>query len=95
MLLSITLGVPFHEIRNWSSAEIALYRAYWNISPWGEFRADLRNAMSMQLVAEVNRDRKRKPDPYRVQDFMPFHKEPELDTDQLRDKMRRAFKLMK
>ena len=87
LLLSVSLGIPFHEIRNWSSAEILLYQCYYRIAPWGEERADLRNAMSMSMTANMHRDSTRNPKPFEYSDFMPFaeRKEDVLDTQTMKE----------
>jgi len=65
------MGVPFHEVRQWSAAEISLYMAYYHIAPWGDDREDLRNAMNMQLLAAVHGNERT------IDDFMPFKDKPE------------------
>lgn len=77
LLLSVTMGIPFHEVRQWSAAEILLYQCYYRIAPFGDERADLRNAMQMSQTANMYRDTKTKPDPFEVTDFMPFAERPE------------------
>jgi len=49
--------------------------AFYRIDPWGEWRADVRSALLASLVANANRDPKRKATPYRLEDFMLFEKE--------------------
>lgn len=43
---------------------------YYVIEPWGQRRADVRSAIIAQILAETNRDRKRRPYPYRLDEFM-------------------------
>jgi uncharacterized protein DUF4035 len=45
--------------------------SYAEIEPFGEERADLRMAILAELIAETNRDPKKKSTPYEVSDFMP------------------------
>jgi len=45
--------------------------AYFSIEPFGEERADLRMATIACLIANANRDEKKRREPYTVQDFMP------------------------
>lgn len=52
-----------HHLGEW----LALYR----IDPWGEWRDDLRSGIVASVVANVNRDSKRKPEPFTAQDFVP------------------------
>jgi hypothetical protein len=50
--------------------------AYAGIEPFGEEAADLRAGIIASVIANVNRDRKRKPDPFTPLDFMPFAERP-------------------
>lgn len=77
-----------------SSAELTAWYAFYQLDPWGEQRADLRNAMSMRQVAAINRDPKRQPQPPKVEDFMPYLRKPEpepLTPEQFRDKWKAQF----
>jgi hypothetical protein len=76
IFLSVTMGVPFHEVRQWSAAEISLYQVYYRMDPWGEERADLRNGMLLQQTANMHRDTKANPKPFEIYDFMPYSKKP-------------------
>ncbi len=40
-----------------SSKELAEWRAYYRVEPWGEWRADLRNGITASVIANVNRGR--------------------------------------
>lgn len=74
-----------HHLGEW----LALYR----IDPWGEWRADLRMGIHASVLANVNRDPKRKPQPYTADDFMPKFTtpaEPEAAPD-LADKIKAIF----
>jgi hypothetical protein len=52
-----------------SARELAEWRAYYELEPWDEMRGDLRNAMLMALLANINR--KKGAQPFRPSDFMP------------------------
>ena len=71
------MGIPFHEVRQWSSAEILLYQVYYRTAHWGDERADIRSAMSMCQTANMHRDSTKHPAPFEVTDFMPFAEKPE------------------
>ena len=49
-----------------------MWRIEYAARPWGERRADIRSAQICSLLANVHRDKEKKPDPYTLQDFMPF-----------------------
>lgn len=44
--------------------------AYYAIDPWDEQRADLRNAMSLAVAVNTNRDPQK--EPAQISDFMPY-----------------------
>lgn len=51
--------------------------AFNRIDPIGEHRADIRNGLLMQQQANMHRDPKKRAQPYKLTDFLPFTKEPE------------------
>lgn len=67
--------------------------AYYDIEPFGEFRAELRNGEVCSVLANINRDVKKQPDPFEPLDFMyfverPEKKEAEQTPEQLATRMR-------
>lgn len=54
-----------------SVAEYAEWYALYQIEPWDELRSDMRNAMLMSLLANVNRDSKKHKKPFSIADFLP------------------------
>lgn len=54
-----------------SSREFTEWIAYNRIEPFGEKRADIRSAIVASVIANVNRDKKKKPSPFKTDDFMP------------------------
>lgn len=48
------------------------WMALYGIDPWGEQRADLRAGIVASTIANVNRDARRKPEPFEATDFMPY-----------------------
>lgn len=50
--------------------------AYYSVEPFGEERGDLRTGILASVIANVNRDRKKRSEPYTPQDFMPFAERP-------------------
>lgn len=55
-------GMNIRQFREWY--------AYAELEPFGEERADYRSAQVCAMIANANRDRKRKPTPYRVEEFL-------------------------
>ena len=76
------MGIPFHEVRQWSAAEVILYACYYRIAPWGEDRADIRNAMNMAQTANMHRDPTKHPQPFEIDNFMPFREKADEDEDE-------------
>jgi hypothetical protein len=76
-----------------SFKELGLWAAKWETDPWGEERADLRNAVTTYVVAEVNRNRKVKATPYKPLDFMPYaQKDQHARNKDLSARLKAAFK---
>jgi hypothetical protein len=53
-----------------SSREIAEWRAFAQVEPFGELRADWRAAFEMALTANLHRDTKQRKEPYMAKDFL-------------------------
>jgi len=51
-----------------------------NLEPWGEERADLRSGIVASVIANVNRDPKKRRKPYSPEDFMPKPRQKERRT---------------
>lgn len=75
------MGIPFHEVRQWSAAEILLYQVYYRIAPWGPERSDINAAMLMQQTANMHRNTATHPNPFELNDFMPFSEKPKPDDE--------------
>ncbi len=58
-------------LRSISALQFNEWIAYAELEPFGEERADLRMAILASLIANTNRDPKKKSTPYEVNDFMP------------------------
>lgn len=66
------MASPRYLARELRPSELGLWAALYSIDPWGEQRGDLRAAIVASLIANVNRDTKRRPEPFRPDDFMPY-----------------------
>jgi len=95
LLLSVTLGIPFHEIREWSSAELSLYMAYYKLDPWGEHRADLRNALSIKHNLEAQGVKPKGGGKFKLENFMLFLCKAKPDTAKVRSSVRGFFASLK
>jgi len=54
--------------------------AFYLIEPFGEYRADLRNAMLCSLIANVNKGKKQRP--FKMKDFMLRFESPKQQSDE-------------
>jgi hypothetical protein len=57
-------------------SEFGLWCALYKQEPWGEQRADLRAAINTSVLANVNRNTKKKHEPFTPLDFMPYAEKP-------------------
>jgi len=69
--------------------------AYASLEPFGEERADVRAGIIAAVIANANRDRKKRPEPFTPADFMPLVKrapaaEP-LSPDALTEMVKQTF----
>jgi hypothetical protein len=53
-----------------SSREFTEWQAYFALEPFGEERADIRAALVASVIANVNRNPKKRSSPFAVKDFM-------------------------
>jgi hypothetical protein len=75
-----------------SLRDLGRWAALWAIDPWGEERADRRAGTVSYVVAEVNRNSKTKPTPYKPEDFMPYSmKDREAHGRELSARLRASF----
>jgi hypothetical protein len=47
--------------------------AFYELEPFGDLVADQRHGIATAVLANVNRDAKRTPDPYQATDFIYWH----------------------
>lgn len=65
------MGIPLRELmQRINSRDFALYLAYMKVEPFGPLVDDMRYAGLVSLLANVNRDSKKKPTPYAMEQFM-------------------------
>jgi len=53
------------------SLELSEWMAYYELEPFGYYADFQKHAMVASVIAEVNRNPKKKPTPYEAKDFMP------------------------
>jgi len=66
------------------SRELSEWTAYYLIEPFGERRADLRQAITSMVIANTNRSKKQRA--FKIKDFMPYDK-PEKRKQMTQEKM--------
>lgn len=74
-------------LREISARQLGEWFAYALLEGFGDRRADIRMGILASLIANVHRDAKRKPSPYKPADFIPRIKE---DEDKMRERDLRA-----
>jgi hypothetical protein len=75
--MSAHWGLPVGVLmRSMSSEEFTYQLAYYALEPWGEERADLRNAVHCSILANVNRSKGSKA--FEPKDFMLRFDKPKL-----------------
>lgn len=57
-------------LRQITSVQLLEWLAFSRLEPFGDVREDYRMANAMQLLANVNRDSKTKPEPFKLTDFL-------------------------
>lgn len=57
-------------LRRISSREIAEWMAYYRMEPFGEISKEFRMARISSILAETNRDEKKRKEPFTERDFM-------------------------
>jgi hypothetical protein len=63
------------------SAELGEWAAYYKLEPFGELVADQRHGIAVSTLANVNRDSKRRPEPYTPTDFIYWRPQPQASND--------------
>ena len=53
-------------------AELVGWREFYNLEPWGLEVQDALQANAVSVLANVNRDAERRPEPYKLKDFLIF-----------------------
>lgn len=67
------------------------WQEYFALEPFGEERADLRAGIVASVIANVNRDPKKRKEPYAPLDFMPYTERPKPTPEQVAHKIRAAL----
>lgn len=55
-------------------AEYLEWQEFYALEPWGLMPQDVMHAHSISVLANVNRDSKRRPKPYRIDEFLLYEK---------------------
>jgi hypothetical protein len=90
------LGRTVEELlESLSATELADWAAFYAVEPWGSEAAFLRTGIVTALIANTNRDSKRKPEPFVPADFMPDftgkRRRDRLDPKRVRNILRSSF----
>jgi hypothetical protein len=93
MKLAMVFQTPVKRLmREMDSEEYAWWLAYDRIEPIGALRSDLMLAQVCSILANVNRDSKKKPTPYELSDFLfEFDKTKEQKEEEQRAAVEKKF----
>jgi hypothetical protein len=73
------------------SRELTDWMVYAAVEPFGEERADYRAALVASVIANVNRDANKHPQPFPVEDFLLFRDREPLSPDEVAAKLARVL----
>ena len=74
--LALALGLPVREmLASMGSDELTEWMAYYQLEPFGDYRADYRSGVVASTFA--NAHRAKDAGPFRPEDFMPFLDKPQ------------------
>ena len=65
-----------------SSAEFNEWMAYYELEPFGDLVADQRHGVAASLLANLNRDVKARPEPYKPEHFIHWRCPDEAEQDE-------------
>ncbi len=72
--MALALGMTVRQLlAQTSSQELCEWRAFYTLEPFGDLVADQRHGIGQALAANLQRDAKRRPEPYVPEDFIPWH----------------------
>lgn len=90
--LALALGMTVEEMLDrMSHREYRDWQEFYALEPFGDERADLRAGIVASVIANVNRDAKKHPEPFAPGDFMPFYEKPAPSPAELAHKIRAAL----
>lgn len=90
--LALALGMTVEDMLDRMTwREYREWLEFYEVEPFGDERADLRSGIVAALIANVNRDPKKHPQPFKPNEFMPFYQEPPPTPEQLAHKIRAAL----
>lgn len=72
------------------AAELTAWRAYWQISPFGDYRDDVHAGVVASTIANVHRGKGRKP--FSTEDFMPFRQQHRVTVEEIECRINKFMK---
>lgn len=81
-------------LRDLTSPQLSELEAMWRVEGgWGEFKQDQRFAQLCSLQANLNRNPKQRPEPYKMDDFMLRPKQQPTDQDAADARIRHSMEM--
>lgn len=78
-------------MRSMSSLEYGYWMALAALEPIGAERGDYHTAHIVSTLANINRDAKKRTEPYELTDFLLFREKPELDDAEVQRRLLAVF----
>lgn len=72
-------------LRDMRPSELGEYLALCAIDDWTRNRGDLQAGIICSVLAEINRDPKKKGDPFKASDFMPYERAQSTEEQRQQD----------
>ena len=89
-VLGIALGRTISEVLEMPAVEVSAWRAFYRISPFGDYRSDVGVGVIASTIANVNR--RKGASPYSPDDFMPFNQKPVVTEDVIEQRINKFMK---
>lgn len=82
-------------LRQLTSPQLTELEQFWQLEGgWGDYKEDYRNAQLLSMQANLNRNPKKRSQPYKLDDFVMRPKQQKVTSEDKQQKIRSAFDMM-
>lgn len=95
--IAIALGYPHPDylLRQLSSAQLTELECFWDIDGgFGDHKDEYRFAQLCAIQAEINRDKKKRPQPFSIKDFLLIPQDPDKLQEKKNNRVANYFKFL-